>query len=71
MPHSLHNKMQCSNKDFFRKYDSEIKIIFTEEIINGKIHFLRRNFEGLKRINSISNIYNEILLQKELEPKDC
>ena len=45
--------------------------MFTEEIINGKIHFLRRNFEGLKRINSISNIYDEILLQKELEPKDC
>ena len=34
-------KMKFSIKDFFCKYDQIRRVTLTEEILNGKLHFLR------------------------------
>ena len=40
---ALHQKMKFSIKDFFSKCDQiRMKLTFTEEILNGKLHFLEQ-----------------------------
>ena len=55
--------MKFSIKDFFSKCDQST---FTEEILNGKLHFLSSEYSELKVINKTDHTTITIKIQKDI-----
>ena len=63
-------KMKFSIKDFFSKYDQIRRVTFTEEILNGKLHFLCSVLSSMKQILCIFlRNRNGFKIKKKQEPK--